>query len=506
MNEQELYERGAAPSLIERFSIINLHGYRTLDLDSRHAATILIAPNGAGKTTLLNTLDAFLKAQFARLQDLQFSEIRCKVAGENEELVLTRDSVKRLVESSVDNDLSSFARKSDLNIQNVIDFLTYEFESTRSALRISPDNPIYEAAARAHDYSHQEAINYLRKLKDSIYAACPDLIELSARIHGYLSDVEVLYLPTYRRIETPLIKSGVPTRYRRSPRSRFKLPSNIFSGDMQFGLGDISERLSDLNQSILFESNRGYREISASIISELIDGSFAHQQPIDPDLPSKEELALFFSRLREGPQRGPYPQHGLPNIDQILESSSSRTSESDRFLRYFLGKLNKVLQATKGIESPVEEFISSCNKYLSNSEELGQWERSFSPNQLDSKELRLNRKDLQVYAVSLPTGRRIVLDALSSGEKQMISLFAKLYLYPGRKIVLIDEPELSLSLDWQRNILVDVASAPTCSQMIAITHSPFVFDNDLEPFTRSLNISVNPELLDDDIEDNNEEG
>ncbi|KVD26004.1 hypothetical protein WI82_16180 [Burkholderia ubonensis] len=74
----------------------------------------------------------------------------------------------------------------------------------------------------------------------------------------------------------------------------------------------------------------------------------------------------------------------------------------------------------------------------------------------------------------------------------MISLFARLYLYPGKKIVLIDEPELSLSLDWQRQILPDILKAPLCQQAIAITHSPFIFDNELEPFAGSLKFRVNP--------------
>jgi predicted ATP-binding protein involved in virulence len=76
----------------------------------------------------------------------------------------------------------------------------------------------------------------------------------------------------------------------------------------------------------------------------------------------------------------------------------------------------------------------------------------------------------------------------------MISLFARLYLYPGPKIVLIDEPELSLSLDWQRQILPDVLRAPTCQQIIAITHSPFIFDNELEPFAGSLRLRVSKNL------------
>ena len=40
------------------------------------------------------------------------------------------------------------------------------------------------------------------------------------------------------------------------------------------------------------------------------------------------------------------------------------------------------------------------------------------------------------------------MDDLSSGEKQVISLFSYLYLYRGSNLVLIDEPEISLSIEW----------------------------------------------------------
>lgn len=77
----------------------------------------------------------------------------------------------------------------------------------------------------------------------------------------------------------------------------------------------------------------------------------------------------------------------------------------------------------------------------------------------------------------------------------MISLFAKLYLYSGEKVILVDEPELSLSIDWQRHILIDVLRSPYCKQIIAITHSPFVFDNELEPYARALKVKVDEEAL-----------
>lgn len=48
--------------------------------------------------------------------------------------------------------------------------------------------------------------------------------------------------------------------------------------------------------------------------------------------------------------------------------------------------------------------------------------------------------------------QRITLPQLSSGEKQIVSLFNHLYLSNlNNFIVLIDEPELSLSVKWQKH-------------------------------------------------------
>ncbi|OKO75535.1 AAA family ATPase [Bradyrhizobium sp. AS23.2] len=147
-----------------------------------------------------------------------------------------------------------------------------------------------------------------------------------------------------------------------------------------------------------------------------------------------------------------------------------------------------MIRATRDIESLVRDFIDNCNRYLSSVDPSTSLPREghSEGGDVDDKILTLSRRNLEVTVRSVKAGRTIPLDALSSGEKQMISLLAKLFLYPDNKIILIDEPELSLSIDWQKQILVDVINAPLCKQVIAITHSPFIFDNALEPFARSF--------------------
>ena len=175
-----------------------------------------------------------------------------------------------------------------------------------------------------------------------------------------------------------------------------------------------------------------------------------------------------------------------PDIDRIYSGNVPRDSE--KFLTYFLGKLNSVIQKTRDTERVVDSFIQNCNRYLATEDASAS---RFGIPQPDDKELRLDRSTLEVsvwrkgsYTTEIP------LDALSSGEKQMVSLFALLYLYPKQKLILIDEPELSLSIDWQQKILPDIVRANLCKQVIAITHSPFIFDNELDAYATSLRLEV----------------
>ena len=81
----------------------------------------------------------------------------------------------------------------------------------------------------------------------------------------------------------------------------------------------------------------------------------------------------------------------------------------------------------------------------------------------------------------------LTLRMLSSGEKQIVSLFSHVYLSSGRRFfVVIDEPELSLSIIWQRRFLPDIIASGRCDGLVAVTHSPFIWQNELENCVRSV--------------------
>ena len=79
------------------------------------------------------------------------------------------------------------------------------------------------------------------------------------------------------------------------------------------------------------------------------------------------------------------------------------------------------------------------------------------------------------------------LQQLSSGEKQIVSLFSKIYLEDSlNSIIIIDEPELSLSLNWQKMLLPDIIQSNKCDLLVTVTHSPFIFDNEFDVFAKEM--------------------
>ncbi len=85
-----------------------------------------------------------------------------------------------------------------------------------------------------------------------------------------------------------------------------------------------------------------------------------------------------------------------------------------------------------------------------------------------SKHLDFTDKEIKVQ---LPKDREIGLSLLSSGEKQLlfIALFA---LTASNHSLMIDEPELSMHVDWQKKLVATLRDLNPNLQLIMATHSP----------------------------------
>ncbi len=67
---------------------------------------------------------------------------------------------------------------------------------------------------------------------------------------------------------------------------------------------------------------------------------------------------------------------------------------------------------------------------------------------------------------------------LSSGEKQLLILFAESVLQKKQPwLYIADEPELSLHVSWQENLVSSISNMNPKAQLIIATHSPDIVGN-----------------------------
>jgi hypothetical protein len=73
-------------------------------------------------------------------------------------------------------------------------------------------------------------------------------------------------------------------------------------------------------------------------------------------------------------------------------------------------------------------------------------------------------------------GEAMASEWLSAGEKQMLS-FLVYNAFATDSVIIIDEPEISQHVDWQRQLFPTLLSQGTKNQFIVATHSPFIYSS-----------------------------
>lgn len=464
---------------IRRFSISGLHGYKDVEIVFHSSVSIQIAGNGSGKTTVLNALNDLLRGRLHKLSILQFSAMECSFSN-GSTARFTKEQLTRRTGS-----LNETAKKlSDYGISasELAHFLTHVYRPYLGAEHFS-DHALVRRAYSGSPYSYETLSEMFDRAHEAWEIAPSD--ELSAQleiIERALSEHEIVYLPTWRRVEDPLLspqQGDDPTLPFRSFRSRHE--SND-QDQINYGLDDVIARLNDLTEEIDSISNSEYRSASATIIDDALSGLALNSRTINrSDLPNIDSLERFLQRVSKSDEYHPYssnfPQPDRLSHERIMRIRHAYDSgelERNPFLGYFLMKLGPVIERTKATEERLQKFVNACNSYLLQ----GDGEKGFT----------YEPQTMRVSVYNSYTKRTVGMGQLSSGEKQIISILAKLYLYEGSKIILIDEPELSLSIEWQRRIIPDMMDSGVVSQILAITHSPFIFENEFDAYAGNFGI------------------
>ena len=427
-------------SSLKSFSIYGLFGYKNITIPFDKKALVILSENGAGKTTLLNIIYYSVLGKFDKLSDFDFERIIFEFqSGKVSELNKNELEKNEAIELFRRLDSSSWFSKRTPRSSYLLEMALRE---TMALLKQQENDSITE-----EDNS----------IKNHIFQSKQKPEQPNTLIETNIDDF-VFYFPTYRRIEEDIRNLGNT------------LENKDFDASLiQFGMEDVQEIFNKIKLEITSFALELYSKLTGDTLTQIIENNTVTQNmrdKINPDI-----LGIILSRV--GEQN--ISREKQEQIKHLIRSGEIHESNKYDQLVYFLSKLIDLYEPQRVKDESIKKFVCICNKYF----------EYF--NYPDRKKLVYDETSADIYMLHITRNQKIDLKNLSSGEKQILSLFTKVYLESEDDFIfIIDEPELSLSLEWQRLLLPDILRSGKCKLLIAATHSPFIFDNELDNCVHDL--------------------
>lgn len=447
---------------LKTFKITKLHGRKTYNLKFKDNTLILVGENGAGKTTILRILFYTLSGQWNSLAKFEFDSVTIKIDD-------TTVTIKK----------SELVNQFDFNDKNVLRH--FPLHVRRKIQRIMEEYngggiPLSELEMLSDQYGVN--FNYLLReidiLGDDINPEkAENLSKKYNQIKTALYDTHILYLPTYRRIEHELssIFKGLDEDElrHRGKMSHFKKKSN-HTELIEFGMKDVDRAIDFTLEGLKDFAREDLNSLTLGYLGDVVDQKYLEVDVAQIKAASDDTIRNILKRIDSNILSENSKKHLSATIENV--KSDETLSEHAKVICHYFIKLLNFQQELEKKESRMRNFCAVCNGYMED-KVFTYLSASFSFAILPKGSTDLNDK--------------IKPEQLSSGEKQIVSLFSHLYLSNDSKyFVLIDEPELSLSVPWQRQFLVNIQKGNFCTGILAVTHSPFIYENELDIHAHGL--------------------
>lgn len=339
-------------------------------------------------------------------------------------------------------------------LRNEPSFGTYEYYIAKNGrklksiiLKTDSNNNIQLEPRSKEEFAYREVLEAIKKLNITTFYLSDDRKILNSLTSGHrdedenqrivFNDSDIIYSKNHERIA---LKKMLNER--------------------KLALEPTIERLIDWVRNKVISGSRKGEKNSQVIFSDIIKNYIALSET-DSTIKDKETLLIELENLEA--KIPSYEKLGL--IDSLDTKSirnsikKAKTNEQMRFLSTvvspFLDSTNAKLNALEVVSSTINLFIKTVNEYFTN-------------------------KSIEFHLTSgfalrqFPDNEPIDFNWLSSGEKQLLLLLINTITSADEAtIFIIDEPEISLNIKWQRKLiktLLDFSSEKNI-QFILATHS-----------------------------------
>lgn len=402
-------------------------------LNESERMTVVHGPNGVGKTVLFKLVQDLLAGPGIDLLKYPFRE--CKVEFTNAAtLIASSNDKSRTVQ--VSSQLGEASSNVSINAKS-FSKLAHRLEQRLPIRQIGPDLWIdLETNEKLNTY--EMASRYGVRMDDEF------AIQLEGSLHKWRKDQN--YIPKIHLIEAQrLIRlRNVTSRHYRDNEAQAVRDTVM----------EYSQQLKQRINETLAEYGRQAQKLDQTFPQRLLQqgGTLADPKQIENDLQtieSKQEKYRQLGLIEEELS----PVQGL---DQ-LESDPVKLAAMTVYVTDMKAKLD------------VLDYLAQRVSLL-----LGQINEKFT---VTDKKLLISAK--HELAVETSHGDEIPVSALSSGEQHQIVLaYDMLFRIEANSLVMIDEPELSLHVNWQERFLSDLESVIGVANFDALiaTHSPYIIN------------------------------
>ena len=416
---------------IEVDGLFDVYNHR-IELNLENRVTLLHGPNGVGKTVVLRMTDALLMDQLRFFQTIPFSRF---LLGFHDSSTLTLK-----VDSKSENRDNNYVMELKKG-GNTIESSTINW------------NKRADVVASQNEYirQHDTEPNTWIDIRDSELLTSAEVVSKYSRpsfdsddsdgsdmswFVNFLKNANTHLIEAHR-----LVRTDQPS-YSRSEFLWLSRPPSIKSTVVEYS-NDFQSQLADTmalygRQSQRLDQSFPQRLISAT---DQLSVDAIQESLTTMDIKTKQ---LTNMGILDNPQAHSFD---MGNIDDTQA----------RVMTLYVSDTENKLKVLDDLASRTSLFLNNVNQKFRN------------------KTIRLDRE--HGFVAMSEKDEKLPLDSLSSGEQHELVLnYDLLFRVPSNTIVLIDEPELSLHVAWQKRFLPDLLEIIRLSDFDALvaTHSPYV--------------------------------
>ena len=377
--------------------------------------TIITGPNGFGKSTILKSIDAFYSLDIIFFSRLDYEKISFF--------------------SNVDETPISIEKKDEEIIIN-------EFKINVNDLQ----DDILKRFRRSYYYRSDES-NWIDRRTDEIISK-DDIIQSYIQ-NSYIDDEIEIQGIEFLKLREKVKEYSGETKFIKEQRL---LRERVYARNEKRTVNVIDELPDQFKKKI----NR----VSSIYSSEAnkLDSSYPNRLFETQNGITKEEYAKYLKYMNEKFEK--LNKYNISDI-KILGKQVKFLEEHSKALKVYFSDFEKKYKVFEELIEQLDLFTDIINS------------------RLKFKDIRISREEgIVVYKSN--TDEQLRLDQLSSGEKQEIILFYELIFESDKNIhLLIDEPEISLHIEWQLRFMDDllrIAEKKKFKVTVA-THSPQIINN-----------------------------